>query len=336
MHISNVGTSVASGTANFFYDPVLTFNYASPVQTSHNASTHTVSFNVTNLLPGQSLHYYIYFNANPPLNIGQFVFTLANINPDVNCNDVNLTNNVDTIHQAVTASWDPNNKLAYVTNYDNPQYHLVSSVEPNQRIQYVINFQNTGTSPAVNVVVEDLISSDLDFSSFEFLGSSHPCIVTTVGNKLNFKFSNIMLPDSNSNEAASHGFVKFAMNAVNGLAGGHVISDDAAIYFDYNDPVITNDAAVILLEPNGIEDVAINTTVVIAPNPMKDYTEVIVRGNNSGFTFRVTDITGRVVAEEKTSYSNLKFGRETLASGIYVYQIIQNNKPVAQGKLVIE
>lgn len=336
MHISNVGSSVASGTANFFYDPVLTFDYASPVQTSHNASTHTVSFNVNNLLPGQSLHYYIHFDANPPLTIGQFVFTLANINPDVNCNDVNLNNNVDTIHQAVTASWDPNNKLAYVTNYDNPQFQLVSSVEPNQRIEYVINFQNTGNSPAVNVVVEDLISSDLDFGSFEFLSSSHPCIVTTAGSKLNFKFSNIMLPDSTSDEPNSHGFIRFAINAENGLAGGHVISDDAAIYFDYNNPVITNDAAVILLEPNGIEDVTVNTTVVIAPNPMKDYAEVIVRGNNSGFTFRVTDVTGRLVAEQTTTGSTVRFDRNMLSSGIYVYQVIQNNKPVANGKLVIE
>ncbi|MCW5909227.1 MAG: PKD domain-containing protein [Chitinophagales bacterium] len=336
MHVSNIGTSIASGTANFFYDPVLTFNYANPVQTSHNASTHTVSFNVNNLLPGQTLHYWIHFNANPPLNIGQFVFTLANINPDVNCNDVNLNNNVDTIHQAVTASWDPNNKLAYVTNYDNPQFQLVSSIEPNQRIEYVVNFQNTGNMPAVNVVVEDLISSDLDFSTFEFLGSSHPCIITTEGSKLNFKFSNIMLPDSTNDEPNSHGHVRFALNAVNGLAGGHVISDDAAIYFDYNDPVITNDAAVILLEPNGIDEVAVNTTVVIAPNPMKDYAEIRVKGNTSGFTFRVTDITGRVVTEERTADNTLPFRRDQLSSGIYVYQVIQNNKPAAKGKLVIE
>jgi uncharacterized repeat protein (TIGR01451 family) len=254
----------------------------------------------------------------------------------VNCNDVNLNNNVDTIHQAVTASWDPNNKLAYVTNYDNPQFQLVSGIEPNQRMEYVINFQNTGNSPAVNVVVEDLISSDLDFSSFEFLSSSHPCIVTTAGTTLNFKFSNIMLPDSTSDEPNSHGFIRFAMNAVNGLAGGHVISDDAAIYFDYNDPVITNDAAVIMLEPNGIDEVAVSTTVVIAPNPLKEYAEVMVRGNNAGFTFRVTDITGRLVAEQKTSESTLRFDRNMLASGIYVYQVIQNNKTVANGKLVIE
>lgn len=336
MHVSNVGTSVASGTANFFYDPVLTFNYANPAQTSHNASTHTVTFDIVNLLPGQTKHFWIHFNANPPLIIGQFVFTLANINPDVNCNDVNLNNNVDTIHQAVTASWDPNNKLAYVTNYDNPQFHLVSNIEPNQRIEYVVNFQNTGNMPAVNVVIEDLISSDLDFSTFEFLGSSHPCIVTTTGNKLNVKFSNIMLPDSASDEPNSHGHVRFAINAINGLPGGHIISDDAAIYFDYNDPVITNDAAVIMLEPSGIEEVAVNTTVVIAPNPMKDYTEIRVKGNTSGFTFRVTDVTGRVVAEERAAGNTLQFYSNQLSSGIYVYQVIQNNKPAAKGKLVIE
>lgn len=336
MQVTNVGTSVSSGTANFFYDPALVFDYASPVQSSHNASTRTVSFNITNLLPGQSKYYMVRFNALTTLTIGQFVFTLTNINPDVNCNDVNLTNNVDTIHQAVTASWDPNNKLAYTTNYDpNPAYQLISSVEPNQRIEYVINFQNTGTSPAVNVVVEDLISADLDFSSFEFLGSSHPCVVTSAAGKVNFKFSDIMLPDSINDEPNSHGFVRFAINAVNGLQGGHVISDDAAIYFDFNAPVITNDAAVTLLEPNGIDDITANT-VVVAPNPMKDYAEIMVRGNNNTFNFRVTDVTGRVVSELVGENGKLIFNRSNLSAGIYVYNVLQNNRPIAKGKLVIE
>jgi uncharacterized repeat protein (TIGR01451 family) len=336
MQVTNVGTSVSSGIANFFYDAALVFDYANPVQSSHNASTRTVSFNINNLLPGQSKYYMVRFNALTTLTIGQFVFTLANINPDVNCNDVNLTNNVDTIHQAVTASWDPNNKLAYTTNYDpNPAFQLVSSLEPNQRIEYVINFQNTGTSPAVNVVVEDLITADLDFSTFEFLGASHPCLVTSDASKVNFKFSGIMLPDSTNDEPNSHGFIRFAINAVNGLQGGHVISDDAAIYFDYNAPVITNDAAVTLLEPNGIDEVTA-TTVVIAPNPMNEYAQVTLKGNTNGFTFRVTDITGRVVSEQVTDNENLIFNRSNLSAGIYVYSVVQSNKPVAKGKLIIE
>lgn len=336
IQVCNVGSGVSTGTVNMFYDPVLVFTSASPVQTSNNSSTHTLSFTLPTMVPGNCVSYWVNFNALQSVTVGQQVFTLVNVTTGNGCNDVDLTNNVDTIHQEATASWDPNNKLAYVTNYDNPAYQLVSSVNANQRIEYVINFQNTGTAPAVNVVVKDAITSDLDFSSFELLGSSHPCMVTANGTELNFKFSDIQLPAESADEQASHGFVKFAINAVNGLAPGHVISDEANIFFDYNSPVTTNDAAVILLEPNGVNDVAATTTVVVAPNPMSQYAQIRLNSNNVGFRFRVTDMTGRIVADEITSNNTMMFERNSLASGIYTYQVIQNNKAVVNGKLVIE
>lgn len=334
MQITNIGTGVASGTANFFYDAALVFNYTNPVQTSHNATTRTVSFAVNNLLPGQNLYYWLSFNALTSINLGAPVFTLANINP--NCNDVNYTNNVDTIHQTVVGSWDPNNKLAYVTNHDpSPAFHYVSNINANQRIEYVINFQNTGTAPAVNVVVKDLLSADVDANSVEILGSSHPMVASRTGNELNFKFSNIMLPDSFSNEPASHGFVKFAVNAVNGLPGGHVISDEAEIYFDFNLPIITNDAAVTLLDPTGIEEIGTSATAVVFPNPMNGFAEFRI-SNEQPFALRLYDMTGRLVREERGSGGVLTFNRNGISSGVYTYQFIQNNQPSAKGKLVIQ
>lgn len=336
IQVCNIGTSVSAGTVNMFYPNTLIFNTASPVQSSINTSTHTVTWNMGSLLPGQCAYYWVTFNADPSTAVGTPAFTLVNVIPDANCNDIDFVNNVDTIHQAYTASWDPNNKLAYVTNYDNSQYQLVSSIEPNQRIEYVINFQNEGNAPAVNVVVNDLISTDLDMSSFEMLGSSHPCIVTSNGNEVNFKFSDIMLPYATADEPGSHGFVRFAINSVNGLAAGHVISDGAAIYFDYNSPVMTNDAEVILLEPSGVDKLVVNPTVVIAPNPMSQYAVIKLDSKTEGFRFRVTDMTGRVVAEKMAANNSLQFDRNSIAAGVYLYQVIQNNKPVAQGKLVIE
>lgn len=333
VQVTNLGTGVSSGTMNFFYDNALTFTSASPAQTSHNASTKTLTWNVNNLLPGNSLYYWVNFSGNTNITIGQFVFTLANVNPT--CSDANFTNNVDTIHQAVTASWDPNNKLAYTTNHDpDPTYQLVSSIQPNQRIEYVINFQNTGNLPAVNVVVNDIISTDLDMSTFELLGASHPMTATVVGNDVSFKFNNIMLPDSVNDEPNSHGFVKFAIHSNNGLAAGHVISDDAAIYFDYNAPVITNDAAVIMLNPTGLDE-ATAATLVVYPNPMSQYA-LFRLDNASGFKLRVNDITGRLVTELSTSGNTLQFDRGMLSAGVYTYQVIQNNQPAAKGKLVIE
>ncbi len=338
IRVCNIGSSVSGGTLNMFYDDALTFDHSSPAPASHNSSTQTLTWNVNNLLPGNCSYYWVVFDADTNITIGQFVFTLVNITPDANCNDVNMANNVDTVHQAVTASWDPNNKFAYTTNNEtNPAYQWVSSINADQRMEYVINFQNLGNAPAVNVVVKDIISSDLDINSFELLGTSHEGIVTGDGSELNFKFSGIMLAPATVDEPNSHGWVAFAINSVNGLPGGHVITDEADIYFDYNQPVTTNDAAVIMLDATGIEEVPAQVTVVVAPNPMSRFAEI--RLNNSQaekFLFRVTDLAGRVVAEETSTGSSLFFERNTLASGMYAYQVIQNSRAVAKGKLVVE
>lgn len=335
VQVHNIGATIATGTANLFYDANLSFINANPVQSSHNASTQTLSFNLPNLMPGQSAYYYVKFNAPQSLALNTPIFNLANV--IAGCSDVNLTNNVDTIHQTVTGSWDPNNKLAYVTNYEtNPAFQLISSIEANQRIEYVINFQNEGNGPAVNVVVKDLISSDLDISSFELLGVSHNCQVTITGNDANFKFSNIMLPAKVTDEPNSHGFIKFAINAINNLPAGHVIADDAAIYFDFNEAVVTNESEVTMLEPSNIDEVN-GTTATIAPNPMNQYATIRLNNNsNDGFKLRVTDVTGRVVSEYITSNNNLVIERNGLSAGMYTYQVIQNNKAVAKGKLVIQ
>ena len=51
-----------------------------------------------------------------------------------------------------------------------------------------------------------------------------------------------MLPDSNANERKSHGFIRFRIKPKNTLVAGDSIKNKAAIYFDYNSPVITNSA----------------------------------------------------------------------------------------------
>ena len=58
-----------------------------------------------------------------------------------------------------------------------------------------------------------------------------------------------MLPDSNVNEAASHGFVKFRIRHKPGLVPGDVIPNSAAIFFDFNDAVITNNLELEIESP---------------------------------------------------------------------------------------
>jgi hypothetical protein len=55
-----------------------------------------------------------------------------------------------------------------------------------------------------------------------------------------FDYKNINLPDSSANEPESHGFVTFQVKQVPNLATGTEINNNVGIYFDLNDPIITN------------------------------------------------------------------------------------------------
>ena len=57
---------------------------------------------------------------------------------------------------------------------------------------------------------------------------------------LDFKFPNIMLPDSASNPAGSQGFVQYRIKPKANLPLGTQIENTAHIYFDYNAAITTS------------------------------------------------------------------------------------------------
>ncbi|MFT5168587.1 MAG: hypothetical protein ACI8P3_003832 [Saprospiraceae bacterium] len=80
---------------------------------------------------------------------------------------------------------------------------------------------------------------------------------------LNFRFNNVMLPDSNVNAAASNRFVKFKVAQKANLDLETKIYNSAAIYFDFNPPVITNQ----ILHTIG-EDFVISVSIDPVENPL--------------------------------------------------------------------
>jgi Leucine-rich repeat (LRR) protein len=136
----------------------------------------------------------------------------------------------------IIGSYDPNDKSAQPTGVGTAHF-----VEPKTPIDYQIRFQNTGTDTAFTVVIRDTLSTWLDIESFKAGISDHAFRVDFEGhNMLKFTFDHILLPDSNVNEAASHGFVQFRISPKASTPLGTKIENRAAIFFDFNAPVITN------------------------------------------------------------------------------------------------
>ncbi|MBY0427523.1 MAG: DUF11 domain-containing protein, partial [Cytophagales bacterium] len=203
--------------------------------------SNTCIYNLDTLQPGSVSFIPIDGTISPTAHLGDTLVFNFQVNPN-DTQDLDSTNNKSGITYVVRGSYDPNDKSA--TPYLDPQKAAQS-----QWIDYTIRFQNTGTDTAFTIVVVDTLPDKLIASSLEMISTSHKCTFSQKDRITTFKFSNILLPDSNINEKKSHGFVKFRVKTKTGLTSSQTIQNMAAIYFDFNSPVLTNYAETSFLQP---------------------------------------------------------------------------------------
>ncbi|MEI6410099.1 MAG: T9SS type A sorting domain-containing protein, partial [Bacteroidota bacterium] len=244
---------------------------------------------------------------------------------------------VDTDCTTNTGSYDPNDKQGIPLGYG-PQHFI----RPGTEIEYMIRFQNTGTDTAFNIVVLDTLSAALDPRTIQVGPSSHPYRWDVFGpGVLRFKFENIQLPDSNKNEAASHGFVKFSIKPKADAPLGTVIRNTGAIYFDFNAPVITNTTDHILAENFIVtaswQPISPLLQLSIAPNPFDVETRFEIKGltNPAPLELRVYDLQGRVMRTMYVEGPVFTLKKQDLKAGTYLFRLGQEGKMVGSGKLVV-
>lgn len=205
--------------------------------------------------------------------------------------DSNSSNNNYSVCAFVSNSYDPNDKAV------SPKGNGTDGQIANgTRLTYLVNFQNTGNDVAYNVTIKDELDADLDLSSFKLIKASHAVTPFIVGNEVAFRFDNINLPDSGANEPGSHGFVLYSISPKANLPLGTQINNKADIYFDYNDPIITNTTVNIIANPSAVQHLNNGKMEAsIFPNPANGYVHILVDDNKS---FRATlfDLMGRTVS----------------------------------------
>lgn len=220
--------------------------------------------------------------------------------------------------QQTIGAYDPNDKQGFPVGVG-PQ-HLIRE---NTDIEYLIRFQNTGTDTAFTVVVRDTLTAALDSRQIRFGASSHPYEVEkTADNVLIFRFKNIRLVDSFTNEPLSHGYLTFHIAQQPNLPYGTQIHNSAAIYFDFNPPVITNTVehevgkvvGVSLSKEPG-QDAAPQVTV--SPNPVAAATVLQLRGEGiENAPWRMFDTTGQLCAEGFLDGTQLRLPQPSKSSGL--------------------
>ncbi len=220
-------------------DPVLTIAYDdtrlsfdSSSVTGLNHTGNNLILNASGMAPLQQGSLTAWFRVKPTTPLGDSLIAGASLT----ANSKTATSFSRVI---IRGSFDPNDKMA--TTQLTP-----SQVANGQYIDYTIRFQNTGTDTAFNVVISDTLNTDLLVSTLQMTATSHNCKTTVKDNIVFFEFLNILLPDSNINEPLSHGFVSFRVQTEPTVAVNSTIPNKAAIYFDYNAPIITNTAGTLI------------------------------------------------------------------------------------------
>lgn len=241
--------------------------------------------------------------------------------------------------QENVGSYDPNDKRAEPKGYG-PQHYI----EANTDLEYHIRFQNIGTDTAYNVVVRDTLSPHLNIQTLQVGVSSHPFVLDIVnGNILKFSFNDIKLVDSTTNEPGSNGFMKFKIAQQSNLPIGTIINNSAAVYFDYNEPVITNttfheigeDFVEVLINNDDLTYFP-SAQVIVYPNPISETaTMEVIDGPDSPMLFVLCDALGRTILKDEFERS-LQFQRKNLLPGVYFFSIQLEGSLVKQGKIIIQ
>ncbi len=194
-------------------------------------------FEIGDLGAGETVQFFVYFDVGCDVEIGDEVCMQAHALPDTICSAAVTGSPFFTeICRIATNSFDPNQKSAFPPGEGTNHWLPADST-----IAYLVDFQNTGTDTAFRVVIRDTISAFLDLATVQPGPASHPYTWEILnGGVLKFIFDDIMLPDSNVNEAASHGFVQFEIKPRYGIPNYSLIENSAGIYFDFNEAILTN------------------------------------------------------------------------------------------------
>lgn len=246
--------------------------------------------------------------------------------------------NYDLDCRANIGAYDPNDKQGFPLGVGEQGF-----IRPGQPLDYLIRFQNTGTDTAFTVIIRDTLSEWLDPASIRPGTSSHPYAFNfSDENAIQFVFSNIMLPDSNVNEPASHGFVRFSIRQRPDVPLGTAIRNSAGIYFDFNEPVITNTTLHTVQEnfliTVDVKDVALRPglELTVFPNPAAHSAQFrLSSGGIERGLLQVWNAQGQLVGTQPFSGDQTTWNASGMRQGLYFFQIVSGGQTVASGKLLV-
>ena len=323
VRVENIGTTTATGQVTVALDPLLNYLGATPAPAQQTGNT--VQWNLAALAPFGVRDFEL--SATVPLNLALGTELRSAATAAIPA-DLDPTNNVDSLHQVVVGSWDPN---ALTVNYSTL---TPAQIAAGTELDYLIQFQNLGTDTAFTVVLTDTLPAHLlRLGTLYIASQSHNCRVELLGtNQLVIRFDNINLPPNAVSALGSGGFIRFRVKPRPTLTPGALIPNTAHIFFDYNAPLATNDVVTLVQSPNGlVAEAEAADALRLYPNPTAGRVTV---GGPVGARLTVQDMLGRAVRTAVLSEPTMNL--TGLAPGVYVVRLATPGGAATSRKLVVE
>jgi len=294
LHYENRAAPTEGVSLEIVLDPQFAFDGAN--QNPDQQSGNTLTYDLGDLAPLQSGMIVLYLTVDRMAMLGGAISSTATISSTMSAEET-PADNVATLTDNLVGSYDPND-IAVDLSIVTPM-----QVTDGQLLNYRIRFQNTGTYPAETVVVRNEIDPGLQLGSIKSVEASHDFeIVVEDDRLLAFVFENIQLADSTRDEAASHGYISYTIAVSEELMNGDSIVNQAAIYFDFNEPIITNVAVTVVERPAAVRTAQAWLCGKLYPNPVTAGDQVAFELDSPAGTLTVFDPLGRPVSQQEAFY----------------------------------
>lgn len=326
----NKGTSQENAFVTFVYDSEL-LEFVSSTQPLYEDLEGGKVWEAGFMAPFEEGYIDVVMNVNSPtddpaVNNGDVLHLSAIVEffiPEIH--EETPEDNISELNQTVVGSFDPNDKTCLEGTTIIPD--MVG-----EYVTYLIRFENTGDYYAENIVVVDMIDTEkFEISTLTPLQSSHEYVTRiTEGNKVEFIFENIMLPGMPSEDR--HGYVAFKIKTKATLQVDDSFSNTAAIYFDFNHPIITNEA-VTTVTILGTPDFDFNANISLYPNPTSGILNIEPKNDITLRSIEVYNILGQRVVFVANVQERASLDVPRLASGTYTIKVI-TDKGAAYSKFI--
>lgn len=302
-------------------------NFSSASPSTYTISGDTIMWNFSNIAYNTYNFFTVNFTVPVNTSLGSTFNTCWWI--QTSAPDFYPQNNVGCYQRLVTGSFDPNDKSVSPVGVGANGGILASETD----LTYLIRFQNTGNGPAHFIVVRDSLSPNLDVSTLQMLSASHSYSLQILeSNVLKWRFDNIMLPDSGSNEPGSHGYIQYRIKRTNNNAIGTEIKNTAYIYFDFNEPVITNTTLNTIIIPTSVSTInKEDHNWLVYPNPNNGVLYITnTAQENKETEIQIMNAIGDVIYYDAISQKTKTLDLSKYSNGVYFIKLTSDKQTSVQ------